>query len=244
MRETTFVFVSILLLLANIAAIGVSGRERAKESVCRSNVSKLSEAWLRYAQDHGGNLVGGDTRSGNWVTVPSTSGVREQELDAIKRGLLFPYVGDVRLYHCPSQSTQASPMPTGWRSFVIAGGANGESWSGYQKATTYSDLKDPSTRYIFVESPSVRGILMGSWQMNLKAPAWVDPVAMWHNRKSVFGFADGHAGTHAWQDPSCIKWNLNAMYSPGSFTFGMAPPAEEQNDISYMAKGFPYKSLR
>ena len=73
---------------------------------------------------------------------------------------------------------------------------------------------------------------------------WVDPVAMWHNKQSTLGFADGHAEMHRWIDEYFIEWNLLAM-APGtvSFNFSLTPPADEREDIEYMARGFPYKSL-
>jgi prepilin-type processing-associated H-X9-DG protein len=108
----------------------------------------------------------------------------------------------------------------------------------------YAELENPAVRYVFLEEPDIRGTLPGSWQMNPGSRTWVDPVTMWHDRKTTLGFADGHAETHAWRDKSFIDWNLQAMYSPAVFTFNMMPPADERNDIDYMAKGFPYKSLR
>jgi len=66
---------------------------------------------------------------------------------------------------------------------------------------------------------------------------------MWHNKQSTIGFADGHAEMHRWLDPHFIEWNLRAMDPGGSFSFNLNPPANERDDIEYMARGFPYKSL-
>jgi prepilin-type processing-associated H-X9-DG protein len=107
-------------------------------------------------------------------------------------------------------------------------------------------LKNPTIRYIFVEEMDTRGSNLGSWQMHPRqsGSTWVDPVAMWHNKKSTLGFADGHAEMHEWRDNSFIEWNLTAMYRPASFGFSMNPPADERTDIEYMAKGFPYLRLK
>jgi prepilin-type processing-associated H-X9-DG protein len=243
--------VAVLVLCASflffaVGAVGQAGRQRAREFTCRSNVKQLSGAWLKYEKDHDGELVGGSTSPGNWVELGQYSNTTEQKLGAIRRGLLFPYVGDVRIYRCPAQEKQEHPKQFGLRSFAIAGGANGESWSSYERATKYSDLENPAMRYIFVEEPDPRGGLGGSWQMHPRkvGPMWVDPIGMWHDTKSSLGFADGHAETHAWHDRSFIEWNRRAMYSPATFNFAMTPPADEQDDINYMAKGFPYKSLK
>ena len=99
-------------------------------------------------------------------------------------------------------------------------------------------------RYVFVEEAQTRGTNIGSWQMNPKSKTWVDPLAMWHTESTVLGFADGHAEIRRWHDASLIEWCHRAMYEPGAFAFGMTPPADEQEDVEYMAQGFPYKSLR
>lgn len=243
-KDLVILVLCAAFLISALGAAGEVGRRRARESVCLSNVKRLSGAWLKYVEDHGGELVGGQAAPGNWVDRPALSGDKEQNLDAVRRGLLFPYVGDVRLYRCPAQEAQMDPNRFGWRTFTIAGGANGESWSSYYKAVKYSDLENPAGRYVFVEDAHVRGVSLGSWQMHPGTKVWVDPVGMWHDRKSTLGFADGHAETHTWHDQSFIKWNLLAMDSPGAFTFGMKPPDDEHEDIDYMAKGFPYKTLR
>jgi prepilin-type processing-associated H-X9-DG protein len=105
-------------------------------------------------------------------------------------------------------------------------------------------LKRLATTYIFVEEADTRGTNIGSWQMD-PGPSgrWVDPVAMWHNRRSTLGFADGHAEMRAWQDQSFIEWNLQAMDRLPSFDFNMTPPADDREDFHYMSQNFPAKSI-
>ena len=68
-------------------------------------------------------------------------------------------------------------------------------------------------------------------------------LAMWHNKKTTLGFADGHAEMHDWHDQYLIDWNLKAMYGE-PFSFGLTPPADAQTDIDYMAQGFACKSFK
>jgi len=92
-----------------------------------------------------------------------------------------------------------------------------------------------------------RGCNIGSWQMNPKAKTWTDPPAMWHNKKSTMGFADGHAEMHTWESQSFITWCEHAMNKPQTFTtadFAHTSPADDMVDAEYMADGFPYKSLK
>jgi prepilin-type N-terminal cleavage/methylation domain-containing protein/prepilin-type processing-associated H-X9-DG protein len=252
MKTKAFTLIELLVVIAIIAILmGIilpslrAARDHAKRVHCVSNVKTLSLAWFMYQDDNDGELVPGHTDPGNWVLRPPSNATIEQKKQAIRDGLLFPYVGkEVDVYACPADQRDKDPGKYTFRSFSIAGGANGESWSGYTKAKKYNDLKRPGQRYIFCEEIDPRGYNVGSWQMNPGPKTWVDPVAMWHNKQSTLGFADGHAEMHRWLDQSFIEWNLRAMV-PGvvSFTFSLTPPSDERNDIEYMARAFPYKSL-
>lgn len=233
----------IVAALLTLGAAGESARRLARELVCLGNNEVLTGAWLAYADDNNGQLVAGHTDPGNWVDRPPT-GSTDLETDAIRRGLLFPYVGDLNAYHCPADRNLNEPNYPVFRTYAIAGGANGETWAEYDKARVYSDLENPATRYVFVEEADTRGQIIGSWQMNPKSKTWVDPLAMWHEEATTLGFADGHAEVHRWHDQSLIDWCRRAMERDASFRFNMTPPADEQEDVTYMAQGFPYKSLR
>ena len=243
--ELIVVIGSVLLALLTIGAAGESARRLAHELTCLSNTEVLTTAWLAYADDNDGRLVGGHTSDTplQWVGQPAFDGRLDDKLDAIRRGLLFPYVGDLNAYHCPASQALNDPDYPLFRTYSIVGGANGEDWAEYNKARFYSDLESPATRYIFVEEADPRGVNMGSWQMNPASLTWVDPLAMWHDEATTLGFADGHAEVHRWHDRSLIEWCHRAMAKQG-FTFNMTPPADEPNDVAFMAAGFPYKALR
>ena len=250
MKTRAFTLIELLVVIAIIAVLMAiimpslrAVRDQAKRVHCVSNVKTLALGWFMYKDDNDGDLVPGHTNPGCWVLAPADNSTIEQKKQAIRDGLLFPYVGKaVDVYACPADDRDKDPSQYTFRSFSIAGGANGESWSGYTGAKKYTDLKRPATIYIFVEEIDPRGYNVGSWQMNPGPKTWVDPVAMWHNKQSTLGFADGHAEMHRWIDQSFIEWNLKAMYNEG-FSFNLTPPADEREDIEFMAKGFPYKSL-
>lgn len=243
--ELTVVTGSVLLALLAIGAAGESARRLAQELTCLSNIEVLAGAWLGYSDDNDGRLVGGHTSDTplQWVGQPAFDGTLDDKLDAIRRGLLFPYVGDLNAYHCPADQGLNDPDQLSFRTYSIAGGANGEFWPEFERAEVYSDLENPATRYIFVEEADPRGNNMGSWQMSLARHAWIDPLAMWHEEATTLGFADGHGEVHRWHDDSLIEWCHRAMARQG-FTFNMTPPADEPDDVAYMAAGFPYKALR
>ncbi len=248
MKTKAFTLIELLVVIAIIAVLMAIlmpslnlARDQARRIHCRGNVKTLCMAWYMYKDDNNDRIVPGNTDPGNWVGRPPNSATLEQQKDAIRAGLLFTYAGKKpEVYHCPADKrTQGVNVAS--LTFSVAGGANGESWSGYTKVTKYSERKHPPETFIFVEEADTRGTNVGSWQMNPGSMTWVDPVAMWHKRKSTLGFADGHSEMHDWKDKSFIDWNERAMYQPSSFSFNMTPPANELTDITYMVKGFPRK---
>jgi prepilin-type N-terminal cleavage/methylation domain-containing protein/prepilin-type processing-associated H-X9-DG protein len=251
MKTRAFTLIELLVVIAIIALLMAilmpslrAAKDHAKRIHCVSNLKTLTLAWFMYIDENDDEMVGGHTGttgSGSWVLAPSGNSI-EQKKEAIRQGALFSYVNDtVDVYRCPSDLRIKDPGQFAFRSFSIAGGANGEGWAGSEQATKYSDLRRPASKYIFLEDIDPRGYNTGSWVMNFP-PSWVDPLAMWHNERGTIGFADGHAEMHRWKDRSFIDWCQGAMFEPGSFSFYMTPPADEREDINYMVRGYPSKS--
>jgi len=262
MKSRAFTLIELLVVIATIAilmAILMPALKMAKDQAqrihCVGNIKQLTLGWLMYKDDFDGKVVPGHTgvRSENgksqmqWVDEPPTrDAVWPLKRDAIRRGLLFKYVGEsVDVYRCPAdRRRESSALPVAFRTFSLAGGANGENWGSYNKIKLYSELRNPAMQYIFVEEMDTRGCNIGSWQMNPRDKSWTDPLAMWHNRKSSMSFADGHGEMHTWRSKSFIEWCEGAMYTPQSFSFGMNPPGDDREDVEYMAKWFPYKTYK
>jgi prepilin-type N-terminal cleavage/methylation domain-containing protein/prepilin-type processing-associated H-X9-DG protein len=250
-RKHGFTLIELLVVIAIIAVLmGIlmpalrKARDQAKKIHCQANVRTLSLGWLMYKDANDDRLVGGHTQNaaGSWVLRPNGGDTVEQKMQTIRDGALFPYVGEVvDIYRCPADFRMKDPTQDAFRSFSIAGGANGEGWNNMTRAKTYSDIKSPSIKYIFLEDIDPRGFNIGSWAMNFGPIGWVDPLAIWHGRQSTMGFADGHSNIHTWEDTSFIKWCKGAIETPGSFSFGFSSPANERNDLEFMAKGFPSK---
>ncbi len=258
MRARAFTLIELLVVIAIIAilmAILMPSLQLAKDHAvriqCTANVKSLSLAWLMYRDDNGDKLVGSMIGSSDmaWCrSVPDDATVQEEKEQAIKQGALFPYVsGTFDTYRCPADRRMKDPSQFAFRSYGIANGANGEDWPADNCviAKRYSDLKRPAERYIFVEEIDPRGSNEGSWQLQISPTLeYIDPMAMWHKAKSTIGYADGHAEMHKWQDEFFIEWCQGAMYEPQSFTFYRTPPADQQNDMDFLARGWPCKSSR
>ncbi len=149
MREAAFALISVILLLANLAAISTSGRERAKRVVCLANLRQLTSAWSLYADQNDGKIVNGSGGmhyvgsssqtadgstpdiverawvgrgwSANWSSskVADTGVTEAQEELFIQEGALWPLIGDRRPYKCPLG------RPYEWLNYSIVDAMNG-----------------------------------------------------------------------------------------------------------------------
>ncbi len=230
--------ISVLLALSLPALVRV--RNQAQAAVCVQNLKTLSFAWLLYKDDNDDRLVGGHVGQTphDWVQGPAGVGTLiECKKEGIRRGVLFRYVGnDVDVYRCPADHRKLVPGQVAFRSYSIAGGANGELWQNtYVPVEKYSQILQPATKYIFVEEADPRGWNKGSWVLDPKNKIWVDPLAIWHSRaRSSLAYADGHAEVHRWVDNSTIEMSREQQF--------LCPvPKDEGNDLRFMVSGFPQR---
>jgi prepilin-type N-terminal cleavage/methylation domain-containing protein/prepilin-type processing-associated H-X9-DG protein len=258
MKARAFTLIELLVVIAVIAILMAilmpalrAAKDQAKRVHCINNTKTLALGWLIYKDENGDKLVGGHIANEPhmWVQRAPENGTVEQKKQAIRDGALYPYVGKtVEVYRCPADLRLRAAHNFAYRSYSITGGANGEGWRNtYEQAKTYSDIKRPSEKYIFVEDIDPRGINVGSWVMEFSPLKWIDPLAMWHNEQTTLGFADGHAEMHRWVDKYFIDWCKEAMYKGmynpgGGFNFNLPPPANQRTDIEYALRHFSCKS--
>lgn len=235
--ELLVVVAIIALLLSIIVPALRKVKQQATGAVCLSNIRQLAVAWHTFATDNDGVIVNGhvprdETQLGYnasnpyWIWFPqdaaggsageSAEVTLEYELNGIRKGLLFPYINAVDVYHCPgdksktmfANATNADTKPW-WNSYSITGGMNGE--EQYRSVPTmavakkFSDITNPGGKVVFLENVDDRGWLMGSWLMDHLNSRWVDPIAIWHKDRGTLGFADGHAEMHNWVDKSTVE---------------------------------------
>jgi len=231
--------ISVLLALIFPALIRV--RNQAQGTICIQNLKTLSLAWLLYKDDNEDHLVGGEVGKNphDWVQGPMGTGTFiERKKEGIRRGALFRYAGEmVEVYRCPADQRKLELGRAAYRSYSIAGGANGEGWQNtFVQARKYSEIHHPATTYVFVEQDDPRGWNKGSWVLNPQGKTWVDPFAIWHSRtRSTLGYADGHAEMRRWVDSSTIEMcRKRELFYP-------IPPSEGQ-DLRFMLSGFPQKT--
>ncbi|MDH7599435.1 MAG: prepilin-type N-terminal cleavage/methylation domain-containing protein [Sedimentisphaerales bacterium] len=182
--------------------------------------------------------------------VPDESALtpRERELVGIRAGKLFAYIKQTKVYHCPGDNRGKRAFSFAgntlglecYRSYGIAGGLNGERYGGIQPWTKTSQIRNTSRKYVFVEEVDPRGFNMGSWviSINRSSYQWVDPLAIWHNKRSTLSFVDGHAEIHSWEDRRTIAW-AEEILRTGQFSVTHA----NSPDWEYMYEGFTCRNM-
>jgi len=262
-KQKAFTLIELLVVIAIIAVLMSIlmpslrlAREQARSIHCLSNIRTLTMAWSLYKDENDSKLVSGHTpgpssNNPGWVIIPPNGGdsTIEQKKKYLMEGLLWPYVKEVEAYRCPSDRRDRSTYhKNAYRTYSIAGGMNGVSPSSaweIKPCLTFSDIKGPATKYVFLAECEPRGYNMGSWVMRPKSRRWVDPFAIWHSKdRSTLGWADGHADMQRWYSQGLIEWNMQALHTPQNFSFNRTPePGDEQKDFEFALKGYAYKAL-
>jgi prepilin-type N-terminal cleavage/methylation domain-containing protein/prepilin-type processing-associated H-X9-DG protein len=140
----------------------------------------------------------------------------------IQAGLLYPYINNINVYHCPADHGIA---PTGggpftapalrtysmncWVQPMDAPGNQTATWNGTTGYMAYTKLSDmvkpgPTKTWVFMEENPL-AINDGFFVVNpLDSTIWYEVPGVLHGNASVLAFADGHADTHRWTDKNMI----------------------------------------
>ena len=271
--ELLVVIAIISLLMAIILPALNAVKKKAATTVCLSNTKNLAMGWYMYMGDNDGRIMSSEDNgvepSGNyvgWCGVPRDLNdnllnntqtnppvTDADEIRGIERGQLYPYVKDPKIYHCPADNIRKS-MYDRTGVFVSYGvpmclyGVLSPSGALYNRQIrTFSDIRSPSTRYVFVESAETRN-WNSSHHFAFGSPeytgtnrwGWWGPMAVNHGDSSILGFCDGHSEIRKWRDRFTID-RVDKLIRQGVATYGIEyPPEGQELDINYMASGWAY----
>lgn len=246
------VVISIIALLISILMPALNkAREQAAGSVCLGNQKAMILAWLMYADDNDGYMVGGNSyyRSPSWPGTEYTwckvpgyksadatfipwdeSGgdiqggytLKQARLTGIREGKLYPYVNTTDIYNCPGDSRwrKSEPPYDVYRSYSINGMMYGEdARPGHNYLNAYkklSQIRQPAGKFVVVEEGvRTQWFNLGSWVLSTRPKIedyeWWDEFAVWHNGRSTFNFADGHAEMKTWDDKRTIQMSADPL---------------------------------
>lgn len=208
------VLISLLLPAVNMA------REQARRVKCLSNLRQLTAAWLAYANENRGFMVGSDTlpqsawfgpdnrpdRVGRkqpptWVTDGDTA-------DSLKNGALWPYTRNTGIYLCPQDTNHYV------RTYSI-------NWylEGLRDPTldTLAQVRHSSNTFVFIEEYDPRGFNLASFVVtDYPSDLWIDIPLPFHDRCGMISFADGHAQVWTWGDFRTSLLRSNVESQPGN----------------------------
>ena len=224
-RSRAFTLTELLVVIAIIAVLAALlmpvislSQEQGRVTQCVNNMKELSQAWLVYAFDNNDNLVPnwtGNNAQPAWcngnIQYPNCTNTI-----GITSGLLFPYLLQISVYHCPDailikgqfqQRTCAMIDRMGAGNAadnakygVIDTGASdfsGALETEFPIITELTQIRNPSPAdaVVFVdESQQTVDDCIFSCDWN----DWTDSPTTRHDNGCVFSFADGHAERWKW----------------------------------------------
>ena len=153
----------------------------------------------------------------------------ENEIRGFESGGLWDYYEDYKLMHCPSDRRYHSTSKLGgsgrwggYRSYSIGAVYSFAPieytiWKGsgefYHMTFKRNRITKPSDKFIWIEEADGYGYNENTFNMWIEFGGTIpprpytfwDPVAVWHNEASTFGYADGHADRYKWNDKELIR---------------------------------------
>ncbi|MDD3695688.1 MAG: DUF1559 domain-containing protein [Lentisphaeria bacterium] len=200
MRSRLFTLIELLVVIAIIGILAAllmpalsKSRERAQQTACVNNLTQLGLAFQMYVSEaedyfpHYTNGSWGAGVEGGWVyyekfPVP-TAGNFE-----VKRGNLYPYVQDEKVYACPMDITESH----------CSYGVNSDT-----KGRKIIEVPASSQTPLLLEEGSTKETTNdGFFDLNYSPR---DYLVDRHGGGNVFAFCDGHVSWEKWTNQEA--WN-------------------------------------
>jgi prepilin-type N-terminal cleavage/methylation domain-containing protein/prepilin-type processing-associated H-X9-DG protein len=272
MRTTrAFTLIELLVVIAIIAILMAVlmpalkiAREQARGVACLSNQRSLAQAYIMYCDENSGAMPAGwaayapVNRVPPWVMPPldysgsqivqmaSGDVTRQQRYNGLMAGVLYPYLKEVDVYHCPGDNrvTQGtslgrSPAYCIFRSYSLP---------DYLRATEPVDpkklfaFKDPGNKMLFIEDIYDGGAgnyNHAGWSYIPFSGALWDPLGMFHSDACTFSYMDGHAERKKWADKRTIIYGTSRAEATAR-GFGKGQQFSPPNvDIDWLDQHYP-----
>jgi prepilin-type N-terminal cleavage/methylation domain-containing protein len=243
---SAFTLIELLVVIAIIAILAAMllpslslAKKQAQQTSCINNEKEFGLAFLMYQDDNNckflpfvnGNITyqaGGyyevpslDTGNNSWAGYTVTV-ANDNAVQALTESLVFPYVKNVAIFHCPGDTRIMNKTGQGYaydsysKTQNFAGDPYDNYWGMGACCQKCSDITAPSMTFMAVEDTDWRGYDDGTWVVNWELGGdpesftWEDPLAMYHIDVNTWLFIDGHVETHQWHDKAAIAAGLEA----------------------------------
>jgi prepilin-type N-terminal cleavage/methylation domain-containing protein/prepilin-type processing-associated H-X9-DG protein len=217
--ELLVVIAIIAMLLAMLMPSLKKAKEASRQTVCLANLHSLITSWELYSHSNDmkictpytGGIDGGFVDS--WVNdgVEGSTDETGGSPSAMRKGLLWPYTEEAKIYHCP---TDKSPRVRSYAMSFAMGGSNGiytndegDDFKIISRDGIKPAFKTPKTagKLVFIDSePSC---LCSKWIAGSFIPIKAN-IRMWDRQTHRSDITDRHDGgcSAAFADGSCDKW--------------------------------------
>jgi prepilin-type N-terminal cleavage/methylation domain-containing protein/prepilin-type processing-associated H-X9-DG protein len=230
--STAFTLIELLVVIAIIAILAAMllpalSRAKAKghSVACLSNLKQLQLAWITYSQDYNDILPPNVSRGAGPANVTGSWVLGNAAIDSttsnILGGVLFKYVPNATVDHCPSDHSTVQGLPglVRTRSYSISTWLNRDNaqyggpdrWPEVRTKLSNLTVPPPVGTFVFADEHDQSiddGILVTGNLLSLPEdphlspdPVWYDLPAERHNQGCNFSFADGHVDAWHWRWP-------------------------------------------
>lgn len=214
-RGPGFTLIELLVVIAIIAtllSILMPALKRVKEAgkrtLCIFNAKSLAVGWTLYVEEHDGRFPKSHTADDGWIRVvtgyPTNPEMApaELQLEALEKGLLYPYLNTTDIYRCPV--AKKDELRTYSMTHALNGVPATEAHSGTTKILKrFDEIKNTGNRILFLDD-FVRD-WDACWMIYNNQAKWWNTTPIRHGSGgNVFSFADTHSEFWSWSDQRTI----------------------------------------
>ena len=269
MIELLVVIAIIAILAAMLLPVLGKAKQKAQGIECMSNLKQLCLGWKMYSADNQDRLAqngdendqppivtdtspkyaqwcpGGQYEITDHITGQpelspgGTTPANDVGLKWIKLGVIYPYVNNTSVYHCPADNSfvqagyprvRSMSMNVWLNPIAIWGGdANANATLIVYRKESDMTRPGPANLWVFIdENPTSINDSSFISDPDAAFQEWIDYPATYHNKAGGIAFADGHAEIHRWHDPNVLSVQSNG----GQNTFAPETPASA--DLSFL----------
>jgi prepilin-type N-terminal cleavage/methylation domain-containing protein len=206
--ELLVVIAIIAILMAVLMPALQRAREQGKRAACLNNTKSLALGWIMYADENSGripraNVTEDPAVTDCWIRKPPgtlpVDAAKEVQLEALRSGVLFRYVPNVKVFRCPvAKSTE---MRTYSCTHALNGADIGQNAPMVKKM---DQIKQPGMRMVFIDDYGEDWD--AAWTVHYNQPKWWNPIPMRHGKGTVVSHVDGHSDFYSWMDARTIDW--------------------------------------
>jgi len=218
-RSKGFTLIELLVVIAIIAVLASMllpalsrAKQKAQGTLCISNLKQIVVGWTMWAGDNRDGVCpvaneNSDATSFNsgaytpsWIIGSiqypyQTWKIAATNVQSLKLGLLWPYIGNAKVYKCPADQYSCNGVLT-TRSMSMNSSMG-------TRFTKLSGISKSSLTFLTIEE-SQYTINDGSFECLPTESTWTDLPAKYHNNACSVSFSDAHSEIHKWKDTTVL----------------------------------------